>query len=108
MDILYDRIIEGNKHLIKAAGLSTEVPPTTRGGVKLASGSQYVQVDAGILQMFDGRDGEWHNFAQFDTGSSASTSASLGGGLGGSLGGGLGGSLGGSSEQEEPGDGEDS
>jgi hypothetical protein len=94
MDILYDRIIEGNKHLIKAAGLSTEVPPTTRGGVLLASGSQYVQVDTGILQMFDGRDGEWHNFAQFDTGSSASTSASLGGGLGGSLGGGFGGNPG--------------
>lgn len=47
MDIIYDRIIEGNKHLIKAAGLSTEVPPTTRGGEKLASGSQYWQVDSG-------------------------------------------------------------
>ena len=44
--------------------------------------------------MFDGRDGEWHNFAQFDTGPSASTSASLGGGLGGSLGGGFGGNPG--------------
>lgn len=102
MDILYDRIISGNKHLIKAAGLSTEVPPTTMGGEKLASGSQYCQVDAGIVQMFDGKDGEWHNFAQFDTGSSASTSASLGGGLGG----GLGGSLGGSQEPEEPEGGE--
>lgn len=76
MDILYDRVIAGNKHLIKAAGLSTEVPPTTKDGVNLASGSQYAQVDTGTLQMFDGRDGEWHNFAKFDTGAS---SASLGG-----------------------------
>ena len=28
MDILYDRIINGNRHLIRAAGLSTETPPT--------------------------------------------------------------------------------
>lgn len=98
MDILYDRIIAGNKHLIKAAGLSTEVPPTTKDGETLASGSQYVQVDAGILQMFDGRDGEWHNFAQFDTGAS---SASVGGGLGGGLGEGLGGNPG----SDEPGEG---
>ena len=88
MDILYDRIIEGNKHFIKAAGLSTEVPPTQINGANLASGSQYAQVDAGTIQMFDGRDGEWHDFAKFDTGASAS--ASVGGGLGGGLGGGFG------------------
>lgn len=55
MDILYDRIIEGNKHFIKAAGLSTEVPPTQINGANLASGSQYAQVDTGTIQMFDGR-----------------------------------------------------
>ena len=105
MDILYDRIISGGKHFIKAAGKSTEVPPTKIDGVYLASGSQYAQVDAGILQMFDGVDGEWHNFAVFDTGSSAS--GSLGSGLGGTLGGGLGGVLGGSNTgTDEPQDGE--
>ena len=103
MDILYDRVIAGNKHLIKAAGLPTEVPPTTKDGVNLASGSQYAQVDTGTLQMFDGRDGEWHNFAKFDTGAS---SASLGGTLGGGLGGGLGGNLGGGSNEETPVEGE--
>lgn len=100
MDILYDRVIAGNKHLIKAAGLSTEVPPTTKDGTYLASGSQYAQVDTGTLQMFDGRDGEWHNFAKFDTGASAS--ASIGGGLGG----GLGGNLGGNEETPVEGEGE--
>ena len=102
MDILYDRIVSGNKHLIKAAGLSTEVPPTTRGGEKLASGSQYWQVDTGIVQMFDGKDGEWWNFAQFDTGASSASVGSLGGGLGGGLGGSLGGGLGGTQDPEEP------
>lgn len=104
MDILYDRVIAGNKHFIKAAGLSTEVPPTQKDGVNLASGSQYVQVDAGTLQMFDGRDGEWHDFAKFDTGTSAS--ASVGGTLGGGLGGGLGGNLGGGGNEETPVEGE--
>ena len=102
MDILYDRIISGNKHLIKAAGLSTEVPPTAMGGEKLASGSQYWQVDAGLVQMFDGKDGEWWNFAQFDTGASSAYAGSLGRGLGG----GLGGSLRGSQEPTEPEGGE--
>lgn len=104
MDILYDRIITGHRHYIKAAGLSTEVPPTKIDGEFLASGSQYFQVDTGLVQMFDGKDGEWHNFAQFDTGSSGS--ASLGGSLGGGFGGGLGGSNpGGSEEETEPGEG---
>ena len=104
MDILYDRILADKKHFIKAAGLSTETPPASG----IASGSQYFQVDAGIVQMFDSKEGYWHNFAQFDTGSSGSTSASLGGGLGGSLGGGLGGSNpGGSEEETEPGEGDE-
>ena len=68
MDILYDRILNNNRHLIKVAGLSTETPPTTRGGVLLASGSQFLQVDAGIIQTFDGTNGTWHTFAKFDTG----------------------------------------
>lgn len=75
MDILYDRIINGNRHLIRAAGLSTETPPTKMGGVNLASGSQYTQVDTGIVQMFDSTNGEWHNFAAFDTGSTGGEGA---------------------------------
>lgn len=70
MTTLYDRIIEGNVHLIKAAGLSTEDPP-----VGVADGSQYWQVDAGIIQMFDATNQTWHNFAKFDTGSEAVSTA---------------------------------
>lgn len=70
MTIIYDRIIEGNVHLIKAAGLSTEDPP-----VGVADGSQYWQVDAGIIQMFDATNQTWHNFAKFDTGSETVSTA---------------------------------
>lgn len=73
MDYLYDRIIDGNRHLVRVAGLSTESPPTTRNGEKLASGSQFWQVDTGLLQMFDSTNGQWHNFAQFDTGAGGGT-----------------------------------
>lgn len=85
MRILYERILEDGVKVIKAAGKSTETPPTAG----IATGSQYAQVDAGILQMFEEIDGEWHNFAKFDTGatSGGSLSATLGGGLGGGLGG---------------------
>lgn len=86
MRILVDRIIEGNIHYIKAAGKSTEVPPTKN----ICSGSMYVQVDNGTVQLFDEIDGEWHNFAKFDTGASASASvgSTFNGGFG--LGAGLG------------------
>ena len=64
MRILYERIIDGKKRYIKAAGKSTETPPTEN----IATGSQYAQTNAGIIQMFDETDGQWHNFAKFDTG----------------------------------------
>ena len=97
MRILYERIIDGQKRYIKAAGKSTETPPTAN----IATGSQYAQVDAGIIQMFEETDGEWHNFAKFDTG------ATSGGSLGATLGGGLGGGLGGSNPgTEEPAEGD--
>ena len=101
MRILYERIIDGQVRFIKAAGKSTETPPTAN----IATGSQYAQVDAGIIQMFEETDGEWHNFAKFDTGADAG--GSLGSGLGGVLGGGLGGSNpGGNDDPDEPAEGD--
>ena len=77
MRILYQRILEDGVKYIKAAGKSTETPPTDG----IATGSQYAQVDAGVIQMFEETDGEWHNFAKFDTGADAvgSLSATRGG-----------------------------
>lgn len=96
MRILVDKIIEGNIRYIKAAGKSTEVPPTKN----ICSGSMYVQVDNGTVQMFDEIDGEWHDFAKFDTGASASASvgSTFSGGFG--LGSGLGSTH--EEETEEP------
>ena len=90
MRILVDRISEGTMRYIKAAGKSTEAPPTKN----ICSGSMYVQVDAGKIQMFDEIDSEWHDFAKFDTGASAAS-------LGGTLGGGFSGNPG-SDEPDEP------
>lgn len=65
MRILYERVIDGKVKYIKAAGNSNETPPTEN----IATGSQFVIVDAGIIQMFDETDGQWYDFAVFDNGS---------------------------------------
>lgn len=54
MRIIEQRIIEGNIKFVKIAGKSTETPPTAG----ICSGSMFVQVDAGIVQMFEETDGE--------------------------------------------------
>lgn len=94
MRILHERIIEGNVRYIKAAGNSSETPPTEN----IATGSQFAVADAGELLMFDETSGEWHTYAKFDTGAAASNGAGLGGLLGGNTGG--------NNEPEEPAEGD--
>lgn len=64
MQILYERVLSGNKRLVKIAGNSDETPPTTN----IATGSQFAVADAGELKMYDETKG-WSTFAKFDTGS---------------------------------------
>lgn len=64
MQILYERVLEGNKKLVKIAGNSDEIPPTAN----IATGSQFAVADSGELQMYDETKG-WNTFAKFDTGS---------------------------------------
>jgi hypothetical protein len=53
--ILTDRIIEGNKRYIEAAGLSTDSKPTAN----IVTGSVLVSVDDGKGYLFNETAGEW-------------------------------------------------
>ena len=53
--ILTERIIEGNKKYIEAAGLSTDSKPTA----DLVTGSVLVTVDNGKGYLFNETAGEW-------------------------------------------------
>ena len=53
--ILTERIIEGNKKYIEAAGLSTDSKPTA----DLVTGSVLVTVDDGKGYLFNETAGEW-------------------------------------------------
>lgn len=53
--ILEQKIIEGNKCYIEAAGLSTDTKPT----VNIVTGSVFVAVDTGKGYLFNETSGEW-------------------------------------------------
>ena len=53
--ILTERIIEGNKKYIEAAGLSTDSKPTA----DLVTGSVFVEVNTGDAYLFDETGAEW-------------------------------------------------
>ena len=63
MRILYERVVEGNKRLVKLAGNSDETPPTEN----IVTGSQFAVTDAGELKMYDETKG-WNTYAKFNTG----------------------------------------
>lgn len=63
MRTVYERIIEGNKRLVKIVGNSDETPPTK----DIATGSQFAVADGGELKMYDETKG-WSTYAKFDTG----------------------------------------
>ena len=63
MRTIYERILEGNKRLVKIVGNSDETPPTA----DIATGSQFAVADAGELKMYDETKG-WSTYAKFDTG----------------------------------------
>ena len=53
--ILEERIIEGNKKYIEAAGLSTDTKPTAG----IVTGSVFVEVDTGDAYLYDEHGTEW-------------------------------------------------
>lgn len=63
MRTVYERILEGNKRLVKIVGNSDETPPTEN----IATGSQFAVADGGELKMYDETKG-WSTYAKFDTG----------------------------------------
>ena len=53
--ILKARVIEGNKELVKYAGLSTDSKPTAG----IVTGSEFLEVDTGDVYAFDEVGGTW-------------------------------------------------
>ena len=56
--ILNDRIYEGKKRHIEAAGLSTDTKPTG----DIITGSTFVEADTGDVYMYDEESGDWLKF----------------------------------------------
>lgn len=63
--ITKERIIEGNKKYIEAAGLSTDTKPTA----DIVTGSLFLEVDTGNVCAFDETGGEWDTIAELGGGS---------------------------------------
>lgn len=57
--VLNERIIEGNKKFIEAAGLSTDSKPTAN----LVTGSKFTEADTGDVYLFDEVGGTWAKVA---------------------------------------------
>ena len=55
--ILEEKIIDGDKREIFAAGTSTDTPPTT----DIVTGSVFLAVDTGAVKLFDEESGEWQD-----------------------------------------------
>ena len=58
--ITKERIIEGNKKHIEAAGLSTDTKPSA----DIVTGSLFLEVDTGNVLAFDEVDSEWKTIAE--------------------------------------------
>lgn len=56
--ILEQRIIDGNKTYIEAAGLSTDTKP----GEGIITGSVFIELDTGTLYIYDEENSTWRAF----------------------------------------------